>query len=65
MPTLCSFADIGTELTVFINPNKILTVRPRGSIGGSLIELDDGTSISVTEEAEAVVKKIDRGLASA
>jgi hypothetical protein len=62
MPNLCAFADIGTELTVFINPNKILTVRPRGSIGGCLIELDDGTSISVTEEAEDVVKKIDRGL---
>jgi hypothetical protein len=62
MPNLCIFADISTGLAVFINPSKILTVRPRGNIGGCLIELDDGTSISVIEEAEAVVKKIDRGL---
>ena len=64
MAKLCRFAEIANGLIVYVNPVKVRTARPRANIGGTILELDDGYTIVVSDEVEDVVKEVDAGLSA-
>ena len=58
MATMCQFVQIASQTIIFVNPDVVRVVMTNPS-GGTDIIFDQGHYITVVEQAEIVVRRLD------